>query len=378
MAAVVSVFRWFEPNRALRHNAEAAGDASVPALPPCSWSAMSQAPQPPRLASAEDRDLLLDKARHPHIHRIGASLLPARAPLRDASALRDRVGRGGAARWGVAGLAPGSAAAVCLALACAAVPAAAEERPLWEWGLGAGLLQLPHYRGADQARTWLLPLPYAVYRGQVLRADREGARAVLLEAARFDFDLSLSAGLPARSGDNRARQGMADLQPTLEFGPKLNLQLDRGAGWSLALRVPVRAVFSIGSGSRLLGASAEPHLNLALRLGPALQGWNLGLQFGALWAERGVHGYVYDVAPGEATASRPAYRARGGHSGWQATLGLSRRHGDLWHGAFVRADGLSGARFAASPLVRRRHAVAFGYAVSWVLHSSTEMVNVAD
>lgn len=260
------------------------------------------------------------------------------------------------------------------------LPAASQgaELPLWEVGLGVGLLQLPHYRGADQQHTWLLPIPYGVYRGQVLRADRDGARAVLLEASRFDFDLSLSAGPPARSRDNRAREGMADLLPTLELGPKLNLQLARGAGWKLDLRLPVRAVFTVGSGARLLGASAEPQLNLDL--GPALGpgGWNLGLQAGLLWAERGVHGYVYDVAPADATPARPAYRARSGYSGWQATVGLSRRQDNVWHGAYVRVDGLGGARFADSPLVRRHTALSFGYAVSWVLRSSAERVTVAD
>ena len=60
-----------------------------------------------------------------------------------------------------------------------ATPAAADELPLWEVGGGAGVLSLPHYRGSDKSRTWLLPIPYIVYRGQIFKADREGARAVL-------------------------------------------------------------------------------------------------------------------------------------------------------------------------------------------------------
>jgi MipA family protein len=268
---------------------------------------------------------------------------------------------------------PGRAVLVGLAwLGLAGHPALAEELPLWELGAGAGLLRLPHYRGADQSHSWVLPVPYAVYRGDIFRADRDGARAVLLEGARYDFDLSVAAGPPTRSRDNQARRGMADLDPTFELGPNLNLELARGAGWSLDLRLPVRAAFTVGSSPRYLGVNAEPRLNVDLEW----QGWNLGGQVGALWAQRRVHAYVYDVTPAEALVDRPAYRAAGGFSGWQLTFGVSRRQGSTWHGAFVRLDQLDGAAFQASPLVRQRQAVAFGYAVSWVLRTSNTLVSV--
>ena len=61
-----------------------------------------------------------------------------------------------------------------------AKPAAATQ-PLWELGLGAAWVRMPHYRGSDQNHQWLLPVPYAVYRGQIFRATRDGARAVLRE-----------------------------------------------------------------------------------------------------------------------------------------------------------------------------------------------------
>ena len=51
------------------------------------------------------------------------------------------------------------------------------DQPLWELGMGAGGLRLPHYRGSDQSHDLLLPVPFAVYRGEIFRATREGARA---------------------------------------------------------------------------------------------------------------------------------------------------------------------------------------------------------
>ena len=118
-------------------------------------------------------------------------------------------------------------AVMVLALAVAA-PALAEQ-PLWELGLGAAALSLPHYRGSDQSYRWLLPVPFGVYRGQIFRATRDGARAVLLESDRFDFDISLAASPPTRSSDNLARSGMPDLAATVEIGPNLNLTLAQGA-----------------------------------------------------------------------------------------------------------------------------------------------------
>ena len=50
-------------------------------------------------------------------------------------------------------------------------------RPLWELGVGVAGLRLPDYRGSDQSRGYVLPLPYIVYRGTWLKADRDGARA---------------------------------------------------------------------------------------------------------------------------------------------------------------------------------------------------------
>jgi outer membrane scaffolding protein for murein synthesis (MipA/OmpV family) len=267
---------------------------------------------------------------------------------------------------------------LALALATAlpaALPAAAVELPLWELGIGAAGLRLPHYRGSEQNHAWLLPLPYVVYRGKIFKADREGARAVLYESDRFDFDLSLGAGVPTRSDDNDARRGMDDLAPIFEFGPNLNWTLARGAGWKLDLRVPVRAALTLESNARVIGWVSTPNLNLDIA---RLRGWNFGLQAGPVFGSRDYHGYFYDVETNEATAGRPAYRAPGGFAGAQATAAMSRRFGRSWAGLFVRYDNLSGANFAPSPLVRRENHFSFGIAYAWVLGTSSRTVTVQD
>ena len=250
--------------------------------------------------------------------------------------------------------------------------------PLWELGMGVGGLRLPHYRGSDQSHDLLLPVPYAIYRGKVFRATREGARAVLLDSDRVDVDVSVSASAPTRSGDNVARAGMPDLAPTVAVGPNINWRLARGTAWDsnwrVDLRLPVLAVFTLQRHSQTLGWTANPVLNLDM----LWQGWNVGLQAGPMWATRRYHAYFYDVAPAYATATRAAYNAPSGNAGWRWTAGASRRYGKLWVGGFVRGDSVSGAAFEASPLVKQRHAFSVGLAMSWVFAVSDERVAIDD
>lgn len=273
---------------------------------------------------------------------------------------------------GVWAQAPGATPA---ATASPSPTTASQERPLWELGIGAGVLSLPHYRGSDQSHTWLLPVPYFVYRGDILKADRSGARAVLFESARIDFDLSVGAGAPTRSKDNDARRGMDDLPPTVELGPNLNLTLARGARWKFDVRLPVRAAFSVEGSPRHTGFLAKPNLNLDLRL-PG--GWNLGLEGAAVLADRRFNAFFYEVSPEHATDTRPAYRARGGYGGLQGTLALSRRQGRLWTGAFLKVDHLNGAVFADSPLVREHRQWSAGVAAVWVFATSSRSVPASE
>ena len=271
-------------------------------------------------------------------------------------------------------LARGCRDVVAIAALLAIAGVARADRPLWEVGVGVGVLRLPHYRGSDQSHTWVLPVPYFVYRGEFLRADREGARAVLVDAERLDVDVSLAATAPTRSEDNRARAGMPDLSPTVEIGPNVNYTLMRGAQWKLLARLPVRAAFTLESGPDMIGWLATPNLNLDVRR----EGWNIGVLTGPIFGTRRMNGYFFDVAPQFTTASRPAYRAPGGYAGWRLVSGVSRRLGDFWVGAFVAGDSVRGARFDDSPLVRKRQTLAFGFAISWVFAQSGRRVPSED
>jgi MipA family protein len=240
--------------------------------------------------------------------------------------------------------------------------------PLWEVGIGTGLMSLPHYRGSDQRRGWLLPLPYAIYRGAIFKADRDGARAELLKSMDWRFDLSVAAGAPTSSTDNRAREGMRDLAPTLEFGPNFIWTLASGKGWKLEARAPLRGGLTLQRSPRFVGAVLTPNLNVDVDIG----GWDVGAYVGPLFATRSQNGYYYDVPASAATVDRPAYRARGGYAGSQLVFGTSRRFGNVWYGAFGKYDVLSGAAFDDSPLVKRKNNFAFGIGLSWVFWQSEQ------
>ena len=248
------------------------------------------------------------------------------------------------------------------------------KRPLWELGIGVAALSLPDYRGSDQSSAYLLPLPYVVYRGTFLKADRDGTRALLLDSQRVKVDVSVAASTPARSRDNVARQGMPNLPGTFEIGPNVNITLLGSADQKprLDLRLPLRAAITLQRSPKTVGATFSPHLNLDLATFAG--GWNVGMLIGPQFGDQRFHQQYYGVDAAYATAQRPAYSARGGYAGWDAIAATSRRFGNMWVGAFVRYDSVRGAAFEDSPLVRRLSGVTAGFGISWVLDTSSELV----
>lgn len=256
----------------------------------------------------------------------------------------------------------------------------AADRPLWEFGLGATALTLPDYRGSDERHDYLFPLPYFVYRGDVLRADRRGLRTELFESDRAELDLSLNASLPVRSARNEARRGMPNLYPAVEFGPSLKVSLARSADrrHRLELHVPLRAAFAI-DGARIdpIGWVLSP--GISLQAEPRmLPGWLLSVSAGSMFASRQYHDYYYQVAPAYATPTRPAYDASGGYSGSQVILYAGKRFARFFAFGFARYDTLAGARFEDSPLVRSRGYLAAGLGIAWMLAESSERARTDD
>ncbi|HJX58105.1 MAG TPA: MipA/OmpV family protein [Thiobacillus sp.] len=267
-----------------------------------------------------------------------------------------------------------------LLFAGAAGHAFAAEKPLWELGAGISALSFPDYRGSDQSSLYAIPFPYLVYRGEFLKADRNGIRGTLFGSDRIELNLSLGASLPVNSDGNRARQGMPDLQPTVEFGPSLDLNLWRTPDrrTRLDLRLPVRTAVTVKEGMDDIGWVFSPRLNLDITDVAGLAGWNLGLLAGPMYGSERNHEYFYSVAPQYATAGRPAFDAKGGYAGSQFLMSVSKRYPKYWLGAFARWDSLKGAAFVDSPLVKREDYFAAGVGIAWILGESSTRVEAVE
>jgi outer membrane protein len=271
------------------------------------------------------------------------------------------------------------AALLTAALAAAwMAPAAAKEVPLLEYGLGIGAIAFEDYRGSNTTHAYPLPLPYFVYNGKFLKADRDGLRGTLFNQDWVELNLSGNATTPVRN--DRERSGMPDLRSTLELGPSLDFHLLRSddARIKFDLRMPLRGALTVEASPKLIGWTFTPRFALDVADPLGFAHWNVGFLVGPLFADRRYHAYFYSVAPQYATASRPAYQASGGYAGTQAITALSKRFPRYWVGAYVRYDTLAAAAFAASPLVQQNSYWSAGIGISWMIHTSSTMVDVPD
>jgi MipA family protein len=267
----------------------------------------------------------------------------------------------------------------CAILMAVSLHARAEQKPLWEAGLGIGGIAFPDYRGSDEMKVYPIPVPYFIYRGDFLKADREGVRGELFDREYAELSISLNATIPVSSDDNEARRGMPDLAPTIEVGPSLDLHLWKSADEraKLDLILPLRAPITIESSPQSIGWSFSPRLNFDME-NVRQSGWDVGIGVGPLYADRKYHDYFYSVEPRYATTTRTEFSADGGYSGMHVLAALSKRFPKYWVGAYVRYDSLRGAAFEDSPLVRSRDYVAGGIGIAWMIGQSRRWVEVEE
>jgi MipA family protein len=252
-----------------------------------------------------------------------------------------------------------------------------EQKPVWELVVGAGLMDIPHYRGADQSRFYGLPYPYIVYRGDVISMEKQTIYGRIFKTDRVLLDVSYYGSLPVDSDDNDARAEMPDLDATLEVGPALNIMLaeDREEQWVLKLQLPVRPVFSTDFSSITYeGGLISPRLRFEKDDIIPGAGVAAGISAGPVFANAGYHDYYYTVKPAYATQTRPAYKAGSGYSGSEFTISLSKSFKRVKITAFARADVLNGAVFEDSPLVKTKTSIISGISVSWLFLKSARMV----
>ncbi len=263
-----------------------------------------------------------------------------------------------------------------MALACWAALSTAHAQsegapPRWEVGAFALGVSQQAYPGADEQLGRGLALPYLLYRGRWLRADGEtvGVRAARTQA--WELDVGVAGSFGGGGDDIEARRGMPRLGTLVEFGPRLKWKLgapgDEG-GWRLAL--PARAVFDLSDSLRHRGWALEPELTHSWR---ASGGWRGSVGLGAILADRALADTFYGVDAADATASRPAYRARSGLVAWRLSAAVNKSLNRDWRVfGFVRVDTVAGAANRASPLVRQTTGTTVGIGLGYTLARSNQ------
>jgi outer membrane scaffolding protein for murein synthesis (MipA/OmpV family) len=242
--------------------------------------------------------------------------------------------------------------------------------PLWEVGLFGGAASTPAYPGAEDRSTRALVLPMLIYRGKVVRADRSGVGARLVNTERVELDVGFALSLPARSGDVGARAGMPDLNSLLEFGPRLKVLLaEPTAASRVRLELPLRVPVELKNGFRRRGLVFEPRV--VYEVGDDAGRWQADANVGAVFGNARLNRYFYEVAPRYATAERPAYEAGGGLMMTRLGASLSRRLSPDWRVfGFTRYDNYSHAANRDSPLFRKNSGLSIGAGFTWTAHRS--------
>jgi len=272
-------------------------------------------------------------------------------------------------------------------LACAAEPAAAAapaaaDLPLWEAGIGAAGFSTPAYPGADARSNRGLVLPFLIYRGKVFRAGEGGIGAHLLDTDKVEFDIGFSGALPSHAKDVDARRGMPDLGTLLEFGPRVKYKfVDLGEQGRLRVELPLRAVIEARGGVRRQGWTMEPRLVWEKRSGESVAAprWTMEAQLGAVFGDRRINRYFYEVQPQYATVDRPAYHADGGLMLVRTGLfGTYRLNPDLRLFGFVRYESYAGAANQDSPLMKKNTGASAGIGFAWTFARSQERARSAD
>lgn len=247
-------------------------------------------------------------------------------------------------------------------------------KPLWEVGVVAGGVSQLAYPGADQQVRRVAAVPYVIYRGEFLRADRDTAGLRAIRTDDFELDVSFAGAFGASSDKVEARRGMPDLGTLIEFGPRLRWKLGDGPGggqWRFDL--PLRGVFDISDRAAHRGMTLEPEVFFR-RESPT--GWTYAMRFGVIVADQRLADTFYEVAPRYATADRPAYEAKPGLVAWRVGTTLSRKLGPDWRVfGFARVDHVGGAANRASPLVRRDTGLTAGIGASYTWLRSDTLVD---
>jgi outer membrane protein len=248
-------------------------------------------------------------------------------------------------------------------------------KPKYEAGAFFGYFYLPAYPGSSVMKSRALPLPYLMYRGEVLRVDREnGILGRFMKKSAVEFDVSFGAAFPADAEDVAARAGMPDLDWLGEFGPRVMVHLKRGRDYKLDLLFPVRGAFSTDF-SQINGRGFIFHPEISYEY---YKVFRVPVVFeahaGPVWVTENMADYFFQVDPQYATASRPEFDAAGGYWGFSYRAIVVSQLKDQFYVFFGMAQNQYGAaKNRRSPLLEDKTTESYYFGLSYGLYSSAQL-----
>jgi outer membrane protein len=248
--------------------------------------------------------------------------------------------------------------------------------PQLEIGFGVNVMNINNYRGSDQTTRYIWPIPFFIFRTKTFEAQNTFMSGTLYTSGKLSVALSLMATLRVNSHETIARNGMPNLDPTIEIGPIANYELWRSDNAFITLSIPLRTVTAAHFfAAKHVGFFSVPFLGLAFNPQPATLGTFQSFSIATMFGSKKYHEYFYSVAPEYATPNRPAYEPSAGYSGAHVTWFGSKKWREIYFYGFYRYDRLEGAVFEDSPLVRTKGYTIAGGGIIWYFHKSDDTVH---
>lgn len=241
----------------------------------------------------------------------------------------------------------------------------------WELGMGVGHLTTSAYIGSSETVTLTTPVPFIKLKTDWFDLSEGSLKMKWFEETPFRLSFNFDVGLPVDSSDIALRQGMADLDPVLQFGPMLSYQLKPSGSVNWKVELPLLYAFSVaGSDSASQGWTFTPRIAMRLLLSETTSPLDLEVSLGPVYGAKKIHQYYYSVLQDDVTADRNAYDAEGGYAGYRLNISFTKRVDELWFGLYLRYHNLSGAKYSDSPLVDQNDYWLVTFAMSYIFASN--------
>jgi hypothetical protein len=250
--------------------------------------------------------------------------------------------------------------------------------PKWEVGVAGISVNAPIYPTSNSSISRSLIVPYFIYRGEIFNVGEGGLiKAKGFEDKRWKLDLSLDAAFNADSDNNKAREGMDDLDYLFGIGPELTYEIIPKIhnDQKLELKLQLRGVFSTDfSNIKQRGYAFETKLRYEQE-----HIFHHDIKFvgsiGPIWGTEKMMDYFFQIEESDVLPTRAKFDAQSGYLGTEINLGLvmsvMEQKGKVFLG--IRTSLHQGATNKGSALFQRDTTTAMSAGFTYRLFESTKV-----